>query len=210
CGCCTAPLCEKGRSSVRECAGHAPAASLETVTGCPCSSATTTNTAAWRMARVRVTRLAQEERLTGEAEGVMRLLEAGENGKAAAAPDELVGPLREAGLIQTLQGMPVLTPLGRTYLHAVDEVRAPAVVRVVDVDTVERTVAVEVAAWRTGEAVTVLLDQVVADTELDAAQLPGQWLIADANCDAPDPSRLVLTRFRASAPLPSGWIGGSL
>ncbi|MFD5788659.1 hypothetical protein ACFWH1_18800 [Streptomyces sp. NPDC127037] len=153
--------------------------------------------------------MAQDDRLSEEAEVLLRLLAAGESVEASSVADEVAEPLRLGGLLQILNGAPAITPLGRLYVHAVDDVRAPAVVRAVEVDTRERTVCVEVAAWRLDELVTVPLDQVVAESELDVEALAGEWLIADANCAAPSPDRLVLTRFRVPAAPPSGWMGAA-
>ncbi|MEU2487126.1 hypothetical protein ABZ593_21265 [Streptomyces sp. NPDC012617] len=204
CGCCTAALCERGRTSLLRCQGHVDDGHRETVYGCPCSAETTKHTASWRMAQVRVTRMARELPLVGEADALLRALAAG---RAAEDTEGAFPQLKLRGLGQIVNGLPAITPLGRTYLAAKDDVRAATAVRVVDVDAKARTVRVEVAAWRPDEPVTVLMDQITTDSGLDVDSLPGRWLTADANCHAADADRLVLTGFRNSAPLPAGWMG---
>lgn len=54
CPCCTAPLCEKGRTNpLGGCATYANTDARETVRGCPCSAETTPGTAAHRAAEIR-------------------------------------------------------------------------------------------------------------------------------------------------------------
>jgi hypothetical protein len=96
--------------------------------------------------------------------------------------------------------MPAITALGRTYLAAVEDNRAPTRVRVVEVDSQTRTARVEVPAWRTDETVTVLADQITSDCGLALDSLAGQWLEAEANAGAEDADRLVLVGFRPWAP----------
>lgn len=206
CHCCSVDLCERGRNSVLQCQGHTSPEAREVVTGCPCSAETTKHTAAWRAAQVRVTRMARELPLAPEAETMLRELAGGK--VAPAADAEAFKQLKLRKLAADVHGMPAITGLGHTYLAGRDDVRAPVPVRVLDVDKATRTARVEVAAWRQGEPVTVLMDQVVSDSGLDVDSLPGRWLEADANCDATvmDPDRLVLTGFRASAPVPSGLV----
>lgn len=202
CGCCTAELCERGRSSVLRCGGHTSPGLVQTVRGCPCSAETTRHTAAWRLAQVRVTRQAREMPLTSEADTLLRALAAGE-----AVQDEagLVPSLQQRGFAQLIDLQPVITALGRTYLAARDEERAGTPVKVLDVDVKARVARVEVPAWRPEEPVTVLVDQVLNDTKLTVDELAGRWLEAEANCTAADADHLVLTRFRVS-PLPPGWV----
>lgn len=197
CGCCTAALCEKGRTSFLGCRGHVDEGHRETVTGCPCSAETTRDTAAWRMAQVRVTRLAAELPLTAEAEALLRGLA---TGRVGADWGELLPQLRVRGLVQLVHGMPAITQLGYTYLAARDDVREVTAVRVVEVDRKRRTARVAVPAWRPDELVTVLLDQVLSDSGLDLGSLPGRELAASANCAAESADRLVLTGFRDTAP----------
>ncbi|MGW6391123.1 hypothetical protein ACWFR1_11600 [Streptomyces sp. NPDC055103] len=203
CGCCTAVLCEKGRNSLLRCQGHVDDKHRETVYGCPCSAETTKHTASWRMAQVRVTRMAREMPLVPEAEALLRVLASG----STTADDEGVFPqLKLRGLGQLVHGLPAITPLGHTYLAARADERAATAVRVVDVDKKARTARVEVAAWRPDEPVTVLMDQITSDSGLDVDSLPDRWLTAEANCHAEHADRLVLTGFRNSAPLPAGWV----
>jgi hypothetical protein len=101
--------------------------------------------------------------------------------------------------------IPAITALGHTYLAAKDDVRDATAIRVVDVDKKARTARVDVAGWRPDEPVTVLLDQIVADSGLDADSLPDRWLEAEANCLADHADKLVLTGFRTSARLPLEW-----
>ncbi|WNI31456.1 hypothetical protein [Streptomyces sp. ITFR-6] len=174
CGCCTAALCEKGRNSVRRCAGSTTDEHRTTVDGCPCSAETTQRTAAWR---------------------------------PVEDPNSLFPQLKLRGLGQLVHALPAITPLGHTYLAALDDARAPASVRVVDVDMKSRTAQVEVTAWRTDELATVLVDLIASDTGLNIDALPGSWLVAEANCHADSHDRLVLTGFRKQVSPPAGWMG---
>ncbi|NDK24724.1 hypothetical protein FSY75_09585 [Streptomyces sp. TR1341] len=203
CGCCTAVLCEKGRHSITRCVGWTPAEHKQTVEGCPCSAETTQRTAAWRAAQVRATRLARELPLVPEVEAMLRELA---TGRSVEDPNGLFPQLKLRGLGQLVHARPAITPLGHTYLAARDDVRATTPVRVVEVDTATRTAQVEVSGWRPGELATVLLDQIVSDSGLDADTLAGLWLVAEANCQAPNHERLVLTGFRNSEPVPAGWV----
>jgi hypothetical protein len=102
--------------------------------------------------------------------------------------------------------MPAITALGRTYLAAVDDDRAPTTVRVVEVDRQTRTARVEVPAWRTGETVTVLVDQITSDCGLTLDSLAGKLLEAEANTAAEDADRLVLVGFRPCSPSLPVWV----
>ncbi|MFD4315069.1 hypothetical protein [Streptomyces sp. NPDC058548] len=209
CDCCTAVLCEKGRNSVLRCGGHVSDGLRDTVRGCPCSAETTKRTAAWRVAQVRVTRLARELPLGLEAEGLLRLLVDGKTGEAAEKPDELVTELKLRGLAQVVHGMPAITALGHTYLHARADVRGWTAVQITDIDKQARTATVAVPSWRPDEQVTVLLDQVLSDSQVDIDSLHGRWLVAEANSLAEDADRLVLTQFRVSPPMPPIRTGGT-
>ncbi|MFI9026383.1 hypothetical protein [Streptomyces sp. NPDC053560] len=202
CLCCTQALCERGRNSVLECAGHTTAELREVVFGCPCSAARTPKTASWRASQVRATRMAREVPLGQEAELLLRALA---DGRDVDEDGEHFPQLKVRGLADLEELRPVVTELGRTYLAARDDVRADTPVRVVDVDVPSRTARVEVAAWQPDKPVTVLLDQVLSDSGLDVDSLPGRWLTAEANCHA-DEHRLVLTGFRKSEELPAGWM----
>ncbi|MEU6929030.1 hypothetical protein AB0A05_07680 [Streptomyces sp. NPDC046374] len=203
CGCCTAALCERGQHSPLRCYGHVDTEHRTTVEHCPCSAETTRHTTAWRMAQIRATRLAREQPLVAEVEELLRALA---KGVQIEDPEELFPQLTLRGLGQLVHGMPAITSLGHTYLAARDDIRETTVVQVLDVDLKTRTARVEVAAWRPGELVTVLMDQIANDSGLNVESLPGRWLEAEANCGAENADRLALTAFRNSAPLPSGWV----
>ncbi|BBA98272.1 hypothetical protein RVR_4402 [Actinacidiphila reveromycinica] len=200
CACCTAALCDKGRNSITRCAGSTPQEHRQTVEGCPCSAETTQRTAAWRAAQVRATRLARELPLLPECEALLRELA---TGRVADDPAGVFPQLKLRGLGQLVHARPAITPLGHTYLAARDDARATTGVRVVAVDEATRTAQVEVPGWRQSDLATVLLDQVVTDSGLNAASLPGVWLVAEANCQAPNHDRLVLTGFHVPAPAPA-------
>ncbi|NGO67840.1 hypothetical protein [Streptomyces boncukensis] len=205
CPCCTVDLCKRGRTSLLECVGFTADEHKDTVYGCPCSTVTTPHTAAWRAGLVRVTRLAREMPIGLEAEALLAVLA---DGQDVDADGELFAQLAVRGLATRTDDLrPVITDLGRTYLAARDDERATAAVQVVDVDKKDRIALVEVAAWRPEEPVTVLLDQVTADTGLSADELP-EWLAAEANCHAPDTDRLVLTGFSVTPDPPQGWTDG--
>lgn len=206
CGCCSERLCEKGRNSMARCAGHATDEVRSIVDGCPCSAATTKRTAAWRIAQIRATKRAKAMPL---AAGPLSLLRLMSRESVTEAPGPLIDDLKVHGFTQIVYGLPAITPLGRTYLAALDDVRAPTSVRVIDVDSKTRLARVEVATWRPDEPVTVLLDQIISDAVVTPDELPGRWLEAEANCHAEDIDRLVLVDFRLAAPLPEGWMGGA-
>ncbi|MDX2919690.1 hypothetical protein [Streptomyces sp. NE06-03C] len=195
CTCCTAVLCERGRTSIRRCYGLTSEETRTAVEFCPCSAASTRHTASWRMEQVRATRLARELPLAHDVEELLRAMAAGAR---VEDPDELFPQLKLRGLAQLVHGLPAITPLGHTYLAARDDVRSPTGVRVVDVDLKARTVQVEVPAWRPDETVTVLLDQVLVDTGFPDDMLSGRWFEAEANYETSDADRLVLTSFRAT------------
>ncbi|MEV3895397.1 hypothetical protein [Streptomyces anulatus] len=194
CVCCTAALCDRGRSSVRQCSGLTPEEHRHTVDGCPCSAESTRNTAAWRIAQVRATRLARELPLTDDVEALLRAMAAG---AVVDDPAGLFPQLKVRGLGRLVHGRPAITPLGHTYLAARDEKRTFTGALVVDVDMTARTARVEVPAWRVGETVTVLLDQVLSDTGFPPDLVAGRWFEVEANVDVATADRLVLTYFRA-------------
>ncbi|MFC9604619.1 hypothetical protein ACFTTN_14310 [Streptomyces niveus] len=206
CGCCTAALCERGRGSVMRCYGLTSEEHRATVEVCPCSAETTKHTASWRSAQIRVTRLAREKPLSEDVEEFLRSMAAG---VVPDDPDDLYPQLQVRGLGQLVHGLHAITPLGHTYLAARDDVRTVVAVKIVDIDVKARTARVEVAAWRLGEPVTVLLDQIVTDARVDAESLPGMWLDVEANCRADSADRLVLTHFRKPVQLPQGWVRAS-
>jgi hypothetical protein len=197
CGCCSADLCAKGRNSLLRCQGHTSAETRGTVADCTCSAESTRHTAAWRAAQVRVTRMAKELPVTAAAEALLRSLT---GSQVPHEPGEAFPELKLRKLAQLVHGMPAITPLGRTYLAARDDDRAPAAVQVLDVDKETRTARVAVPAWRLGETVTVLVDQIVSDCGLDIDTLAGRWLGAEANVQAEDADALVLTGFCPAPP----------
>ncbi|QKW07006.1 hypothetical protein HUT18_11925 [Streptomyces sp. NA04227] len=205
CHCCTEDLCCRGRNSLLKCVGLTPQDHKKTVYGCPCSAATTKHTAAWRAAQIRVTRLAREMPVDAAAEALLRALA---NGGEAQDDGTLTAQLRVRGLVQTINLLPAITELGRTYLAALDDERFTTPVEVLEVDKQARTASVVVVGWHLEKSVTVLMDQVTTDTGLDVAELSGRWLEAEANCHVSDVDRLVLTGFRDAPALPHGLMGG--
>ncbi|WNI20321.1 hypothetical protein [Actinacidiphila sp. ITFR-21] len=205
CGCCSEDLCAKGRNSIRRCHGHTADQARDVVASCPCSSEWTKHTAAWRNAQVRVTRLARELPVPEES---LTLLRALARGAHAEDPNEGFPQLRLRGLAQLVSGLYAITPHGHTYLAALDDVRAPVPVLVLDVDLPTRTARVEVRAWQQGQPVTVLLDHITNDTVMTPEALPGRWLEAEANVEVEHVDRLVLTHYRTVplAPLRRGWL----
>lgn len=204
CGCCSEELCAKGRNSALRCQGHTAEQARDTVATCPCSSEWTRHTAAWRTAQVRVTRLARELPVVGDALTLLRTLAKGAH---TEDPSGMFPQLRLRGLAQLVSGLFAITPHGYTYLAALDD-RTRVPVLVLDVDKPTRTAQVEVRDWKPGQAVTVLLDQLTTDTLVEADALPGRWLEAEANVEAEHADRLVLTHFRTEqfATRRGGWL----
>lgn len=165
----------------------------ETVRDCPCSAESTPHTAAWRASRILVTRLAREKPLLVPAEELLRGLARGERTEGREVG--FLSVLRAHNLVTLVGGAPVITPLGRTYLAARDDVRTVTSVRVLDVDRAASTARIDVPAWGP-DPVTVMAYQVAGDVGVGVAELPGLELLAEANCGAPDVDALVLTRFR--------------
>ena len=199
CRCCTAALCERGRASVHRCSGFTSAELIETVYGCPCSSATTPGTHAWRADRVRVTRYATEHPLPPDVEVMLRTLAEGGN----VEDPQTLARLRVIGFAaETDEGAQSVTESGRLYLAARSDQRFVTPVEVLSVDVKARTASVGVVCWRGAEPVTVLLDQLTAHTGLSAEELPGTWLEAEANCGAAKADDVVLTRISIAPPLP--------
>ncbi|MFD3978359.1 hypothetical protein ACFWR6_07200 [Streptomyces griseus] len=209
CACCTAALCERGRHSLQRCAGHVGDAMRATVAECVCSAASTARTAAWMLDQVRITRLAREAPIREDAMALLRDLVAG--GAAEAWPDT-VQQLTVRNLAEIVDEVLGVTGRGRTYLAAVDAVRKASPIRVVDVNAKRRLALVEVAEWRAGERVPVLLDQLTTDTGIPAEGLTLRWLEADANVEAATVDDLVLTAFRPMSPMAPKWeaVGGDV
>ncbi|MDX3239752.1 hypothetical protein PV392_29520 [Streptomyces sp. ME03-5709C] len=172
--------------------------------GCPCSAESTTGTAAWHAAKIRLTGLAMGKGLPADAEELLRGLADGE------VLDGLLGPLEELTrrwLVQFVDLRPQVTDLGHVYLSAlrVEEWRRGVVV-VTDVDERERTARVVVTRWDPDRQVTVHVEQLVAETGLPVEKLPGTIMEATANCTARDADHLVLLEVRV-APALQSWAG---
>lgn len=204
CPCCSAELCERGRVTVTRCAGKTPEEHRAVVAECPCSDETTPGTAAWHVARVRVTRHALERPMAAEVEQLLRVIAAGD---PADAP---IGLLRELTLRRYVAYADLqlrLTVLGRAYLVGRDEVRRATPILVLDVDERERTARVIVTGWSSEDPVTVHLDQLVAATGVPAGDLPGKLAEASANCDTAEADDVVLTGIRIARALVQSWTG---
>ncbi len=206
CVCCAAALCERGRGSAKQCHGLTPEEYRETVYGCPCSAATTRGTYAYKLALIRVTRLATEMPLLPPVESLLRTLVDGEEVDVEA---EGLALLKVRGLVDVLDDRVVLTSLGRRYLVARGEHRYRTPVEVLSVDMKARTVGAVVVGWHMTEPVTLLLDQVAAESKVPPVELvAGMFLEAEANCRTEDVEELVLTDIRVAPPLPAGWMNG--
>ncbi|CAL9608845.1 hypothetical protein SUDANB1_05583 [Streptomyces sp. enrichment culture] len=208
CACCSARLCERGRSSVHQCGGISD--KPETVKDCPCSAPTARGTHAWRLERIRAVRYAVERPLEPAEEAFLRALADGEDG--VQDPAGVVKPLTVRGFLRFDEEARMLrvTEFGRTYLSARDDARFVTPVHVEAVDLENRTARVVVVGWHITEPVTVLLDQLIHETGLSPAELPGSFLEAAANCRAEDRDDLVLTAVRVAPPLPEGWMDGTV
>lgn len=194
CPCCSVNLCERGRSSVHECRGLTSEETREAVHGCPCSAATTPGTHAHKLAKIRVVRLATEMPLPPLVESLLRALVEGEE---LTGDEDGLPQLRIRGLVADVDGRPAVTDLGRFYLRARGESRFTTSVEVRAVDWKARTVEASVVCWQGQEPVTVLLDQVLAESKLPAEEVvPGLVLEALANCGAELADDLVLTDVR--------------
>lgn len=208
CSCCAAPLCERGRRSTMRCQGHTDASTMQIVSACPCSAETTEGTHAWRAAMIRITRHATERPLHTPAALLLRALESAEVVEDRADMLGMLKAYRYAAVNE--DGGPVITEFGRRYLAATSERRFMTPVQVEAVDHKARTATVVVVGWHLERAVTVLLDQLVTDTELKAEELPGKHLEAEANCYVATADEVVLTKIRIAPPLPDGWMDGSV
>ncbi|MBK3625461.1 hypothetical protein JHN59_11505 [Streptomyces sp. MBT49] len=210
CACCFATLCERGQLSTMRCAGLTDASTMGLVSGCPCSAETTAGTHAWRAARIRITRHATQRPLHPAAALLLRFLETPENGPADD-PEDMLGILKAYGYAgATEDGRPAITEFGRRYLQAAAEPRCTTLAQVVSVDVKARTVVVLVVGWSQERTVTVLLDQLAAETGITAEALPGQVLRVEANCRAATAEEVVLTKVSIASALPEGWMDGSV
>lgn len=200
CGCCSARLCERGRSTVMTCAGLT-AGPAETVADCPCSGELTAGTMSWRLARSRAARRASERPFPRPVEDVLR---AAANGRPVDASSEQA---RALVLLHYLapgrdDGSLVLTEFGRVYLMTVDHPRYLSPLLVVSVDTRSRLAQVLVEAWSNETAVTVPADQLVAALGGgDISSLPGARLMCSANTWAETADDVVLTAVQVP-PMP--------
>ncbi|WP_327384997.1 hypothetical protein [Streptomyces sp. NBC_01207] len=192
CQCCTAALCERGRSSVMECLGLT-ADHRDVVRGCPCSGELTAGTASWRIGRLRAARRATEQPFPRDVEAVLRAA-------AAHFPVDPEAP-ETIGLVGlhflapgTDDGALVLTEFGRVYLMTLDHPRYLSPLRVVAVDEDARTAQVLVEAWSTVTAVTVPADQLLSALGGGAvSSLPGVRLMCSTNTWADTPDDVVVT-----------------
>ncbi|MFJ1528202.1 hypothetical protein ACIOFV_07200 [Streptomyces mirabilis] len=204
CPCCFRELCQRGAARTGQCVSCVRPEYRMGVYGCPCSSPLLRGTAAWRAERIRATVRATECPLPPCVEVVLRALAQGE----VAGDRQALGLLRVGGFAQdTDAGEWSITELGQVYLDARHDLRFPAVVEVVAVDKAARLAHVVVGAWDSSRPVPVLLSHLTDSTGLDAEELPGVWLDAEANCHATDPDDLVLTKVRVSEPVPAGFMG---
>ncbi|MET7722956.1 hypothetical protein [Streptomyces mirabilis] len=203
CPCCTARLCERGAQSAHQCHGLTPEEFRATVYNCPCSSPLTRGTHAWRLDRIRATLYATEHPLSPGVEVVLRALAQGETADDLQA----LARLRVAGFVaEPADEVFTVTELGQFYLDMRSAPRFPTPLEVLSVDTKARTAQCVVVGFHISEPVTLLLDQLQAETKLSAEELPGTWLEAEANCHAADAMDLVLTRITVAPPLPAGFM----
>lgn len=206
CPCCTAALCQTGRTSVLQCRGHVAQEELRaTVANCPCSAESSTGTLAWRVMQVRAVSLATEKPLLPHLEIVLSAVAHGQ-----ASPERAVeiGVLAARNLVKVADSGEELTEYGRRYLEARAESRQATAVQVIDVDVETRLARVMLAERRTERLVTVPMDQLAnRHTALKPGELPGSVLFAQANCAADRDEDVVLTQVRN--PLLPGNFAGS-
>lgn len=82
--------------------------------------------------------------------------------------------------------------------------RFPTPVEVLAVDGDRAHVVV--VGWHIARSVAVPLAPLLEAAGLTAAELPGRWLEATANCHARDAADLVLTDITIAPNLPAGWL----
>ncbi|MFB7574631.1 hypothetical protein [Streptomyces sp. NPDC056165] len=194
CPCCSARLCERGRASLLECAGHLDDDHKLAVQSCPCSAESTRGTLAWRAAMMRAVTAGTEKPLEADAEALLAALAAGE---PLTDPTGLLPQLTVRRYVAYQETRPVVTEFGRTYLRARTEPRTATPVVVHDVDQKARTARVVIVAYSTETPVTVPMDQLAnGHTGVTADQLPGKVLHAETNTRVDDPDDIVLTRVR--------------
>ncbi|PWI09745.1 hypothetical protein DIZ27_14510 [Streptomyces sp. NWU339] len=203
CVCCTAALCERGQHDIGECMAHTRPEFTVAVAGCPCSSAKTRGTHAWRVEMLRITKHATEAPMPVEAEEILRALSVSES---FTDPGGFLRTLRARGYVSGAEPAYQITGFGRRYIAARTEKRFTTPVEVEAVDTKMRTARVVVVGWHIEQSVTVLLDQLTNTTGLTPEELPSRFLEAKANCHAADADDIVLTRIQLAPPLPADWM----
>lgn len=203
CTCCTVALCERGRHDVGECMAHTRPQFTVAVAGCPCSSAKTRGTHAWRVEMLRITKHATENPMPVDAEEILRALTCSES---FTDPGGFLRTLRARGYVSGAEPAYQITDFGRRYLAARTEKRLTTPVEIEAVDTRLRTARVVVVGWHIEQPVTVLLDQLTNTSGLSAEELPNRFLEAKANCRAADADDIVLTRIQLAPPLPADWM----
>lgn len=208
CLCCTVGLCARGRVSVDRCHGQPiPDECRQTVYNCPCSSPATPGTAAWRHERHRVTVMATQGPLDLEVEIVLRGL-ADPDATHVEATWQQLATLRVHGLAAEVDdGAHVVTESGRLYLAARGQRRHFADCMVLGVDAEARTAAVSLLGYREPGVVTVQLDQLVHETGLGVAELPGARLVAEANSPVGGLEDVILTNITVPVRPFSGMYG---
>ncbi|MGW3570173.1 hypothetical protein ACWDSL_40985 [Streptomyces sp. NPDC000941] len=117
CGCCTARLCAKGRTSPLVCIGHVNGDTKETVAACPCSAESTPGTAAHTAKLHKSRRHPIEKPLAEDAEALLHAL--AEGGPAPMRLD-LLRVLVAWRYVAEDDGDPTVTKFGRAYLAARD------------------------------------------------------------------------------------------
>ncbi|MET9819627.1 hypothetical protein [Streptomyces sp. NPDC006355] len=138
-------------------------------------------------------------------EAVLRSLAGGES--AVHDPHDFLLALRLRQFVQTRGELLAVTDLGRAYLAARDGRRVTVPAHVLDVNPEENTALLRINVCRPDQRVTVLLEQLVNVTGVEAEELPGLELDVIANVDAERQEEIVLTGIRArpTPPLPDAW-----
>lgn len=193
CGCCSAALCERGRSSVMACEGACGDAFRDTVRRCPCSSDLTVGTMNWRLGRLRAAKRAAEQPFPPNFEAVLQAA-------AAGAPVDPDSPEAVAlGLVHFLapnqpDGHLVLTEFGRIYLLGRDRPQYQSLLYVVTVDEEQRLAEVLVTAWSDVTTVTIPADQVLSAVGGGKlSMLPGMRLMCAASAWAESAEDVIVT-----------------
>jgi hypothetical protein len=154
---------------------------------------------------VTATIAARELPLPAPLEDTLRALAAG--AETGQDPYGFLVALRLREFVQTRSGLLAVTSLGHAYLAARDGRRVPVQARVRTVNEDENTAHVSLDVCRPDSAVTVLLDQLVNVTGVEAYELLDLQLDVIANVDAERAEDIVLTGLRArhAPPLPGAW-----